>query len=67
MGQWWWVMGLMSMDMGIHAYGGYAWAWEVYGHGNMVAWAYGVEFITSYAWVQQAMMTHLQASGLQVD
>ena len=57
----------MSMGKGIHACGGYAWALEAYGHGDMVAWVHGVGFIKSYARLQQATMTNLQAGGLQVD
>jgi len=49
---------------------GYTCVWQIcmgreaYGHGDIVAWVYGVEFVKSYAWVQLAMMTHLQAGGL---
>ena len=42
----------MSMD--IHAYVGYARAWEACAYGCIGVWLYGVEFILdiiSYAWV----------------
>ena len=46
-GAWWWVMGVMSMcmGMGIRAYGGFTQVWEAYVHGHMVALLYGVGFI----------------------
>ena len=61
-------MGLMSMGLGIHAYGRDAQAWQVYGH--MVAWVYGVEFvqyINTYPRVQRAKMAHVQASGFNKE
>jgi hypothetical protein len=61
-------MGLISMGLGIHAYGRDARAWQAYGH--MVAWVYGVEFvqyINSYPRVQRANMAQVQASGFNME